>query len=72
MRAALGCDQLLMFSTGGSAAAAGSLVKKLGGILLGYVFILELDFLKGREKLDAPVYTLLSSQVEDSKPLGRP
>ncbi len=59
-------------STGGSAAAAGSLVKKLGGILLGYVFILELDFLKGREKLDAPVYTLLSSQMEDSKPLGRP
>lgn len=49
-------------SAGGSAAAAGSLVKRLGGILLGYVFILELDFLKGREKLDAPVYTLLSSQ----------
>lgn len=48
--------------TGGSAAAAGTLVKRLGGILLGYVFILELDFLKGRDKLDAPVYTLLSSQ----------
>lgn len=48
--------------TGGSAAAAGSLVQKLGGSLLGYVFILELDFLKGREKLEAPVYTLLSSQ----------
>ena len=47
---------------GGSAAAAGSLVKKLGGILLGYVFILELDFLKGRTKLDAPAATLLSSQ----------
>jgi adenine phosphoribosyltransferase len=39
-------------------------VKQLGGILLGYVFILELDFLNGREKLDAPVYTLLSSQEE--------
>jgi adenine phosphoribosyltransferase len=38
------------------------LVKQLGGTLLGYVFILELDFLKGRDKLDAPVYTLLSSQ----------
>ena len=48
--------------SGGSAAAAGSLVKKLGGSLLGHVFMLELDFLKGREKLDAPVYTLLSSQ----------
>jgi adenine phosphoribosyltransferase len=32
--------------------------------MLGYVFMLELDFLKGREKLDAPVYTLLSSQTE--------
>ncbi|KAI9857587.1 MAG: adenine phosphoribosyltransferase [Trichoglossum hirsutum] len=51
-----------IIATGGSAAAAGSLVKQLGGNLLGYVFILELDFLKGREKLDAPVYTLLSSQ----------
>jgi adenine phosphoribosyltransferase len=44
-------------------------VKKLGGELLGFVFILELDFLKGREKLQAPVYTLLSSQDEGkSKP----
>ncbi|KAL9063870.1 MAG: hypothetical protein Q9161_009219 [Pseudevernia consocians] len=51
-----------IIATGGSAAAAGSLVKRLGGTLLGYVFVLELDFLKGREKLNAPVYTLLSSQ----------
>ncbi|KAF2093717.1 adenine phosphoribosyltransferase [Rhizodiscina lignyota] len=51
-----------LIATGGSAAAAGGLVKKLGGTLLGYIFILELDFLKGRAKLDAPVYTLLSSQ----------
>lgn len=51
-------------SLGGSAAAAGSLVKRLGGTLAGYLFILELDFLKGRDKLDAPVHTLLSSQKE--------
>ena len=37
-------------------------MRKLGGTLLGYVFMLELDFLKGRAKLDAPVYTLISSQ----------
>jgi hypothetical protein len=49
-------------STGGSAAAAGSLVTQLGGTLLGYAFLLELDFLKGRDKLDAPVYTLLTGQ----------
>lgn len=53
------CTNLL---PGGSAAAAGSLVKKLGGHLLGYVFLMELDFLHGRDKLEAPVYTLLSSQ----------
>jgi len=47
---------------GGSAAAAGSLIRKLGGALQGYIFILELDFLKGRDKLDASVSTLLSSQ----------
>lgn len=51
---------------GGSAAAAGSLVERLGGTLLGYIFILELDFLNGRDKLQAPVYTLLSSQEKSS------
>ena len=49
-------------SAGGSAAAAGTLVKACGGVLLGYVFLLELDFLQGRTQLDAPVYTLLVSQ----------
>jgi adenine phosphoribosyltransferase len=38
------------------------LVEKLGGKLLGYIFLLELDFLHGRDKLNAPVFTLLSSQ----------
>jgi adenine phosphoribosyltransferase len=55
-------QRLTPCTTGGSAAAAGSLVRKLGATLVGYVFMLELDFLKGRDKLDAPVYTLLSSQ----------
>lgn len=48
--------------TGGSAYAANELVKKMGGNLLTFVFILELEFLKGREKLSAPVHTLLSGQ----------
>ena len=67
---------------GGTAAAAGQLVRKLGGTLLGFVFMMELDFLKGREKLDAPAYTLLSGQeessgegkgetIDDKLPLGR-
>ncbi|KAJ4984718.1 adenine phosphoribosyltransferase [Stagonosporopsis vannaccii] len=53
-----------IIATGGSAAAAGTLVEKLGGNVLEYIFILELDFLKGRDKLNAPVYTLLSGQEE--------
>lgn len=57
----------MVVCSGGSAAAAGSLVKKLGGRLLGYAFLLELDFLKGRTKLDAPVYTLLSSQEKKNE-----
>jgi len=52
-----------IIATGGSAAAAGNLVEQLGGKLIGYLFILELDFLKGRDKLTAPVYTLLSEDM---------
>lgn len=49
------------FNTGGSAQAAGTLVEKLGGNVMGYLFILEVEFLKGRDKLSAPAYTLLSA-----------
>ncbi|KAJ8058112.1 hypothetical protein OCU04_012970 [Sclerotinia nivalis] len=48
-----------IIATGGSAQAAGKLVQQLGGNCMGYLFILELDFLKGRDKLSAPVATLL-------------
>ncbi|OJJ48083.1 hypothetical protein ASPZODRAFT_1508365 [Penicilliopsis zonata CBS 506.65] len=53
-----------IIATGGSAYAAGELINKMGGNLLGFIFILELEFLKGRDKLPAPVYTLLSGQEE--------
>lgn len=42
---------LTLDSPGGSAAAAGSLVKQLGGELMGYLFILEIPVLNGRSKL---------------------
>lgn len=53
--------------------AAGNLVKKIGGSTIGYLFIMELTFLNGRDKLDAPVSTLLSGQDSESKelPLGQ-
>lgn len=53
-----------IIATGGSAAAAGELVTKLGGKVEEYWFLLELDFLKGRDKLNAPVFTLLQGQPE--------
>jgi len=50
-----------LIATGGSAKAAGELVKQLGGKTLEYLFIIELLFLKGRDKLDAPVYSIVES-----------
>lgn len=41
-----------VLATGGTAAAAGRLIQKCGGVVTQFSFILELDFLKGRDKLD--------------------
>jgi len=43
-------DDLL--ATGGSAKAAINLVERLGGTVAGIAFMIELDFLHGREKLE--------------------
>lgn len=40
-----------VLATGGTAQAATKLVEKLGGIVAGLGFVIELDFLNGREKL---------------------
>ena len=42
-------DDLL--ATGGTAAAACNLVRKVGGNLIGAAFLIELNDLNGREKL---------------------
>ena len=52
-------DDLL--ATGGTAAAAISLIEKVGGKLLGLAFLIELDFLGGRKLLgDTAVRSVLS------------
>lgn len=43
-------DDLL--ATGGTAEAAGKLVEMAGGQVMGYNFLCELEFLKGRERLE--------------------
>ena len=51
-------DDLL--ATGGTAEAAGRLVEALGGTVAGFAFCLELEALRGRERLGArPVVALL-------------
>jgi len=40
-----------VLATGGTAKAVAQLIEKLGGNVVGLSFVLELDFLKGRDKL---------------------
>ncbi len=42
-------DDLL--ATGGTAAASARLVERLGAVVTGFLFVIELGFLNGREKL---------------------
>lgn len=50
-----------VIATGGTAAAAARLVKRLGAELVGFAFLLELDALGGRKRLPAetPVHVVL-------------
>ena len=47
-------DDLL--ATGGTANAAGKLIKKAGGQMIGYAFLVELTELRGRNKLDPNLF----------------
>ena len=40
-----------LIATGGTAKAVVDLVQKMGGIVLGFAFLVELEFLNGRDKL---------------------
>jgi adenine phosphoribosyltransferase len=52
------CDDLL--ATGGTAAAATALLRKVGAVPVHAAFIIELSFLGGRKKLDVPATSLVS------------
>jgi adenine phosphoribosyltransferase len=57
-------DDLL--ATGGTAAATSELVQRLGGTIAGFSFLIELAFLKGREKLKGyDVFSILRFDSEE-------
>lgn len=54
-----------LIATGGTAAATAQLVSKLGGTVVECAFVIELSFLKGREKLKPyGVFSLLQYDSE--------
>lgn len=54
-----------LIATGGTAAATAQLVAKLGGTVVECAFVIELTFLKGREKLQPyGVYSLIQYDSE--------
>lgn len=56
-------DDLL--ATGGTVEAVAKMVEKLGGEIVGILFLIELDFLNGREKLKKyPVHSIIHYQSE--------
>jgi adenine phosphoribosyltransferase len=52
------CDDLL--ATGGTMVAAINLLRSVGADVVAAQFLIELAFLKGAEKLDVPVHSLVS------------
>jgi len=56
-------DDLL--ATGGTVWSTADLVRSLGGEIVGFAFLVELNFLKGRDKLGShPVFSLLEYDSE--------
>ena len=48
-----------LIATGGTIEGSAKLVKKVGGLIVGYAFVIELTDLTGRERLQEPVFSLI-------------
>jgi len=55
-------DDLL--ATGGTMEGSSRLIEQEGGIIVGYAFVIELVDLKGRKKLDHPIFSLVTFEGE--------
>lgn len=53
-----------ILATGGSAGAAAKLVEEAECQVIEFLFVMELEFLNGKSKLNSPSFTLLSGQAE--------
>lgn len=49
-----------VIATGGTAEAAQKLIEQTGASLVGFSFVIELRDLKGRDRLSAPVFSLIT------------
>ena len=55
-------DDLL--ATGGTMGVSSRLIEQVGGIIVGYAYLIELVDLKGRKHLDKPIFSLLTFEGE--------
>lgn len=51
-----------LIATGGTAEAAVKLIKNVGAEIVEACFIIELEFLKGREKIDCEVFSIIKEK----------
>ena len=51
-----------LIATGGTAAAAVNLIQKVGAEVVEACFIIELEFLNGKDKIDAPVFSIIKEK----------
>jgi len=55
-------DDLL--ATGGTIEGCSRLIVQAGGVIVGYAFVIELIDLKGRNRLNRPIFTLVNFEGE--------
>jgi len=51
-----------LIATGGTAAAAVNLIQKVGAEVVEACFIIELEFLNGKDKINAPVFSIIKEK----------